>query len=85
VLSLNAPGIEGWSGKGRIHMAHRVNDYGAALVQKYPDRFADFAARPLPDVNQSLAEMSWVFDVLGVDGVVLHSYFDGSLKKHVDR
>jgi 6-methylsalicylate decarboxylase len=77
VLSLTAPGIEGWSGNERIDMARRVNDYGAALVQKHPDRFGYFATLPLPDVDASLAEMSRAFDVVGVDGVVLHSNFDG--------
>ena len=29
VLSLTAPGIEGWEGDARIDIARRVNDYGA--------------------------------------------------------
>jgi 6-methylsalicylate decarboxylase len=77
VLSLTAPGIEGWSGNERVKMARRVNDYGAELVQKYPDRFGYFATLPLPDVDTSLAEMAHAFEALGVDGVVLHSNFDG--------
>jgi len=77
VLSLTAPGIEGWSGNERVKMARRVNDYGAELVQKHPDRFGYFATLPLPDVPASRAEMARAFETLGVDGVVLHSNFDG--------
>ena len=31
VLSLTAPGIEGWEGAARLDIARRVNDYGAQL------------------------------------------------------
>jgi predicted TIM-barrel fold metal-dependent hydrolase len=77
VLSLTAPGIEGWKGDERVKMARRVNDYGTDLVRKYPDHFGYFATLPLPDVQAALAELLRAYDVLGVDGVVLHSNFDG--------
>jgi hypothetical protein len=44
---------------------------------KNPDRFGYFATLPLPDVHASLAEMARAFEKLRVDGVVLHSNFDG--------
>jgi predicted TIM-barrel fold metal-dependent hydrolase len=77
VLSLTAPGIEGWRTDERAKMARRVNDYGADLVQKHPDRFGYFATLPLPDVDASLAEVEHAFESLDVDGVALHSNFDG--------
>ncbi len=77
MLSLTAPGIEGWKADERVKMARRVNDYGAGLVQKNPDRFGYFATLPLPDVQASLAEIAYVFETLKVDGVVFHSNFDG--------
>ena len=77
LLSLTAPGIEGWRADERVKMARRVNDYGVDLVQKNPDRFGYFATLPLPDVHASLAEMARAFERLSVDGVVLHSNFDG--------
>jgi aminocarboxymuconate-semialdehyde decarboxylase len=77
VLSLTAPGIEGWPADERVKMARRVNDYGADLVQKHPDRFGYFATLPLPDVHASLVEMEHAFETLNVDGVTLHSNFDG--------
>jgi predicted TIM-barrel fold metal-dependent hydrolase len=77
VLSLTAPGIEGWKGDERVKRARRVNDYGADLVREYPDQFGYFATLPLPDVKAALAELVRAYDVLGVNGVVLHSNFDG--------
>ncbi len=52
VLSLTAPGIEGWRVDERVKMARRVNDYGADLVQKHADRFGYFATFPFPTCTQ---------------------------------
>ena len=77
VLSLTAPGIEGWQGAERIDMARKVNDYGAGLVQGRPDRFGYFATLALPDVDAGLAEIHRAYDDLGADGICLHSNFEG--------
>ena len=76
VLSLTAPGVEGWKGADRIAMTKRVNDYGAELTQNKPDRFGYFATLPLPDVEASLAEIERCFESLRVDGVTLHSNYE---------
>ena len=76
MLSLTAPGIEGWRGPDRIDMARRVNDYGAGLVSSHPDRFGYLATLALPDVDAGLAEIRRCYDDLGVDGVCLHSNFE---------
>jgi aminocarboxymuconate-semialdehyde decarboxylase len=79
MLSLTAPGIEGWQvGEERNAIARRVNDYGASLVQEHPDRFGYFATLALPDVNSALSEIDRAYDQLKVDGVVLHSNYSGS-------
>jgi len=62
VLSLTAPSIEGWAGNERADMARRVNDYGAGLVQRRPDRFGFFATLALPDVDAALTEVGRAFD-----------------------
>jgi predicted TIM-barrel fold metal-dependent hydrolase len=82
VLSLTAPSIEGWAGKERADMARRVNDYGADLVQRRPDRFGFFATLALPDVDAALTEVSRAFDQLKVDGVVLMSNYEGVYLGH---
>jgi predicted TIM-barrel fold metal-dependent hydrolase len=76
MLSLTAPGIEGWQGADRIEMARRVNDYGAGLVRDHPDRFGYLATLSLPDVDAGLAEIRRSYDDLGVDGICLHSNFE---------
>ena len=76
VLSLTAPGIEGWEGEERIAIARQVNDYGAKIVEQDPSRFGYLATLPMPDVEASLAELDRCFSDLKVDGVCLHSNFD---------
>ena len=76
VLSLTAPGIEGWHGADREDIARRINDYGSALARANPARFGYLATLPMPDVDASLAELRRCYDELGVDGVCLHSNFD---------
>jgi 6-methylsalicylate decarboxylase len=82
VLSLTAPSIEGWAGKERADMARRVNEYGADLVQRRPDRFGFFATLALPDVDAALSEVGRAFDQLKVDGVVLMSNYEGVYLGH---
>lgn len=76
MLSLTAPGIEGWHGADRIDIARRVNDYGAGLVRDRPDRFGYLGTLALPDVDSGLAEIRRCYDELDVDGICLHSNFD---------
>ncbi len=77
ILSLTAPGIEGWHGPERVDIARRVNDYGAKLSKQHPELFGYLATLPMPDVTASIAEIKRCYDVLSVDGVCLHSNFDG--------
>ena len=77
MLSLTAPGIEGWKGADRIAIARQVNDYGAGLVAHHPERLGYLATLALPDVDAGLAEIRRCYDDLGVDGVCLHSNYEG--------
>jgi predicted TIM-barrel fold metal-dependent hydrolase len=75
MTSLAPPGV--WYGDdnaARI-LARECNEYAARLVADFPGRFGMFAALPLPDVDASLREIEYVFDVLHADGVgLLTSY-----------
>jgi predicted TIM-barrel fold metal-dependent hydrolase len=77
VLSLTAPGVNGWQGIARRHMARRVNEFAAGLVAQRPDRFGSFATLPLPDIGPALHELEYALDTLGADGVVLLSNYAG--------
>jgi 6-methylsalicylate decarboxylase len=77
VVSLSTPGVHtGDSAKARA-LARRCNEFAAELVHARPDRFASFAAIPLPDVDASLEELSYALDVLGLDGFVLFTNSNG--------
>ncbi|MBN3842797.1 2-hydroxy-1-naphthoic acid nonoxidative decarboxylase [Burkholderia sp. Ac-20349] len=77
VLSLTAPGVQGWNGQAKRDMARQVNEYVAGLVAQRPTRFGNFATLPLPDVDGTLAEIGHAFDTLKADGVVLLSNYGG--------
>jgi aminocarboxymuconate-semialdehyde decarboxylase len=77
VLSLTAPSVTGWEAAGRREMACRVNEFGADLVARWPDRFGSFATLPLPDIEGALRELDYAFDVLRADGVILLSNYAG--------
>jgi predicted TIM-barrel fold metal-dependent hydrolase len=71
ITSLSDPGV--WSGdvaKSRA-VARHCNDYAAQLARDYPGRFGVFASLALPDIEGSLREIEYAFDVLAADGIVL--------------
>jgi 6-methylsalicylate decarboxylase len=62
-----------------VEATRACNDGYAELTRKYPDRFAAFAALPLPHVDASLKELHRALDELGMVGVAMNcSVFDRS-------
>jgi predicted TIM-barrel fold metal-dependent hydrolase len=77
VVSVTNPGL--WFGDAAVtrRLARACNDYGAKLVQDHPTRFGMFAAMPLPDVDATLKEIAYAYDVIKADGVgLMTSYGD---------
>jgi predicted TIM-barrel fold metal-dependent hydrolase len=75
VISITNPGL--WFGDNQAtnRVARACNEYGAKLVQQYPTRFGLFAAMPLPDVDATLKEIAYAYDILRVDGVGLFTSY----------
>lgn len=75
VTSITSPGIWFEGDNGARARARDCNEFGARMMRDYPDRFGMFAAIPVPDIDGSLAEIAYAFDVLKHDGIgVLTSY-----------
>jgi predicted TIM-barrel fold metal-dependent hydrolase len=77
VLSLTAPGVQGWTANDARDMARHVNEYTAGLVSKRPDRLGNFATLPMQDLEGALAEIEYALDILKADGIVLLSNYHG--------
>ncbi|GAA5161307.1 amidohydrolase family protein [Pseudonocardia eucalypti] len=69
VVSVSTPGTT--FADDPAGLARRVNEFGAELVERHPDRFGHFATLPMPDVAAARAEAVHALDVLHADGVVL--------------
>lgn len=77
MVSLSSPSTHFLPQAERAALCRQVNEAGAALVREHPGRFGYFASLPMPDVEAALAEIAYVFDRLGVDGVILETNSDG--------
>ena len=77
ILSLaSTPGL--WFDKGpaeAVKMARLCNEFGAKMMKDHPGRFGLFATLPMVDVNESLKEIAYAFDVLKADGVGLQTNY----------
>ena len=71
VLSVSTPGVHFGDDRAARVLARSVNETGAGLVRDHPGRFGLFASLPLPDLDGALAEVTFAFDELDADGVVL--------------
>jgi predicted TIM-barrel fold metal-dependent hydrolase len=77
VVSLSPPGV--WFGDAGLarELSRLVNEELSTLIRSQPTRFAALATLPLPAVDAALEELAYALDVLGLDGVALHSNIDG--------
>jgi 6-methylsalicylate decarboxylase len=78
ILSVTAPGpaIAGHGDAARI-LARDLNEETLTTVQENPKRFGWFASLPgWTDVQGTLDEIEWVFEVAEANGVVVLSSYD---------
>jgi predicted TIM-barrel fold metal-dependent hydrolase len=69
VPSISTPGVHFGDDAAARSLARKVNEYLADIRRDRPDRFGAFATLPLPDIEGSLDEIAYAFDVLDLDGV----------------
>jgi predicted TIM-barrel fold metal-dependent hydrolase len=84
MISLTQPGLRFDDIEATRAMIRTCNEYGAQMVRDYPGRFGLFAALPLADVDGSLREIAYAFDVLKADGVGLLTSYDDRWPGHPD-
>jgi 6-methylsalicylate decarboxylase len=77
VLSLSSPDIHWGDSAKAAQLARDANEVAAAAVAPHPDRFGFYATLPLPDVEASLTELEYAFDVLHADGLKFYSNSNG--------
>jgi 6-methylsalicylate decarboxylase len=80
INSMSIPGI--WFEDGAEPARARArdcNEFGAQLARDFPGRFGMFAAIAPPDIDGSLREIEYAFDVLKLDGIGLLTSYGGKL------
>jgi len=71
-----APGV--WFGDvaAARDLAREWNEFTAQMTRDFPSRFGMFAVLPMPDIDTTLREIEYAFDVLHVDGVQFMSHYE---------
>lgn len=77
MLAISSPHINFGDEHAAKILAREVNEYGAALVKKYPSKFGFLASLPLPNVDDSIKEIQYAMDVLHADGFTLPTNTQG--------
>ena len=77
VLSFGSPGCQMFGADVAIPMAKDANDRLHQAVEKYPARFAGFAALPTAEPRAAVAELERCVTTLGFKGAMIHGHQRG--------
>jgi predicted TIM-barrel fold metal-dependent hydrolase len=77
MLTISSPGLHFGDIAATRKLVRECNENGAELVRDHPQRLGLMAALPLPDVDASLAEITYALDVLHADGIKLATHSGG--------
>jgi gamma-resorcylate decarboxylase len=84
ILSLTSPGVQSVvDPKKALELARDANDRGAAVIEKYPERFSCFAAVPLQDPKAAAAELTRAVKTCGFKGAMINGYSDTGPREQV--
>lgn len=78
IMSISSPGVSFKDNKEfSLGISRLCNEYMAKVKKDYPMRFGGFASIPLHFVKESIDELTYAIDELGLDGVCLMTNYDG--------
>jgi len=77
ILSISTPGIQMPDKHAARELARKCNELAAFVISKYPKRFGAFASVAMSGLDEAIDEMTYVLDVLKLDGVVLFTNSNG--------
>ena len=73
ITSITLPGVYFGNAEMARKVARDCNEYAAKLVADYKGRFGMFAVVPLPDIDGTLKEIEYAYDVLKADGICMYT------------
>jgi 6-methylsalicylate decarboxylase len=82
MVSLTSPGL--WFGDAAAarEAAREFNELAAQMMRDHKGSFGAFAPIPLPDEAGAFAEIKYALDALKLNGIGLHSSYDGKSLGH---
>ncbi len=77
MLSVSSPGVHFGDDDAARSSARQVNEDGARAKRDHAGRFGLLASLPLPDVDGTIAELTYCAEELGVDGFCVLTHGNG--------
>jgi len=71
LLSVSSPGVHFGDDAAARTLARQVNEEDKRVADAHPGRFGLFGSLPAPDVGAAIDELTFCYDELGVDGIVM--------------